>query len=395
MLTIRRYVEANGYEVVRNPAEAEIIVVGTCAFKSKEEGESVGRIRFLRKFDSKIIVYGCLPDIAGDRYPEFDDLPSVAPREIEKIATYIEGASVPFSAVPEAHVLERGGIDLGGLSRRIGVGLASPQEMLYQIRVMGPKRLRQLFSPTEEPYYLFVSRGCVGSCSFCAIPRSIGRVASKSVDAVLAEFRTGLDAGFRTYLVLGDDPGCYGLDISTSLPQLMRELFEYCDVFEAEAEGEADGKAAIRFHIREIHPKFLVRYHEEILALPGASRIEEILCPVQSGNDRVLRLMRRQHSSGELLRAVQAIHRTAPSVRLTTQMIVGFPTETPDEFQDTLDFVKAGGFESVVVFPYDDKQGTVASALSDKIAPKEITARVDLAFRYFRAQGIEVHPSCP
>jgi len=394
--TIRTYLLANDYELVDDPAKADKIVVSTCAFKAKEEDESVRRLRSLRKYQADILVYGCLPDIAGERYPEFDDLPHVAPREIETIDRHFEGITTPFAEVLEASTLTHQKLDLVRVRRRIESGLA-PGPDFRQARALGLKRIREVFAKPEDAWYLFVSRGCVGSCSYCAIRRSIGRVRSKSIHDVVGELRRGIAEGYRTFEILGDDPGCYGVDIEASLPELLSALLDAAAAEEAEpgARASLNGDTPIRFRIREIHPRFLVRYHEEMLNLPGFSRVDNVLCPVQSGSDRILTLMQREHTADELLGAIQRIRELSPDVTLDTQIIVGFPTETDAEFHQTLDTIKAAGFDSVVVFPYHDKVGTVASKLADKIADSEIERRMRAAFRFFRHEGIAAYYSCP
>jgi len=395
MRTIRAYLQANEYELVGDPAQADKIILSTCAFKQKEEDESVRRLRSLRKYGDKVVVYGCLPDIASQRYVEFEDIPFVSPRELESISGHFAGTQVPFGEVGEAHVLEREFPDLGRAKRRIEVGLPARAEMLHQARVRGPERLRDLLRGTKsEPFYLFVCRGCRGQCSYCAIRQPIGRLESKPIRAVVADLERGLAEGFRDFVILGDDPGCYGLDIGVTLPQLMGALFDASDVVESQVD-RANGHGPIGFQIREIHPKYLVEYYQSMIALPGFGRVEEILCPVQSGSDRVLGLMRREHSAGDFSQAIQAIRRDRPDMRLSTQIIVGFPTETTEDFQSTLDLVVDGEFDSVVVFPYHDKMGSHSSEIDGKVPQTEIDHRMRYAFRHFREQRVRAYYTCP
>lgn len=385
---IRRYLEANGYELVSDPAKADRILVSTCAFKEKEEKESVSRLRSLRKYGGEILVYGCLPDIAGDRYPEFDDLPHVAPRDIETIEAYFEATEVPFAEVENANVIPPAALDVARARRLLAARAVTWGESVRAVVGRGSRRLRAVLARPERPYFLFVCRGCQGSCSYCAIRRAIGPVRSRPVEEIVTEFRRGLDEGYRTFRILGDDPGCYGDDISESLPRLMGALFD--------AGGSAGGNdTAPRFEIREIHPKNLLRDHEAMLDLDGFPMISRILCPAQSGSDRILRLMRREHSAEDLLSALEAIRRRSPGLTLDTQVIVGFPTETEADFGETLEFLRVGGFDSAVVFPYHDKLGTVSSTLPGKVPDDVIRRRVREALVRLRRAGIAAHTSCP
>jgi tRNA A37 methylthiotransferase MiaB len=220
-------------------------------------------------------------------------------------------------------------------------------------------------------------------------------VRSKPIDEVVGEFRRGVDEGYRTFNILGDDPGCYGIDLSTSLPQLLSALFEASQSLELHVGEQPNGSRPIRFRIREIHPKFLIPYHAQMLDMEGFSLVTNVLVPVQSGSDRVLQLMEREHTAADLLQALQRIREQCPTVKLDTQVIVGFPGETEADLQQTLDFVRAARFDSVVLFPYDDKEGSEASLLGSKIPQAEIRRRMRRSFRYFDRARIQAYSKCP
>jgi threonylcarbamoyladenosine tRNA methylthiotransferase CDKAL1 len=393
--SIRRYFQANDCVLVSDPAQADRILVVTCAFKQKEEEESVRRIRSLRRYGRDIVVYGCLADIAGGRYPEFDDLPSVAPREIDDLDRHFEGITVPFAAVRDANVVARAGAAPVRLRRRIEAGMIPWRESLEWLRQPGPGRRGGAHAKAEDRFNLFVCRGCLGLCSYCAIKRAIGPVRSKPVADVVSEYLRGVEEGYSAFNVLGDDPGCYGLDISASLPELLSALFDASDPSQfSPGIGSGDARR-VRFHIREIHPKHLIRYHSQMLQLSRFSRVDSILSPIQSGSDRILGLMQREHTTEALLGALRRIKECYPGLTLDTQIIVGFPTETEADLERTLDFVRDARFDSVVVFPYHDKVGTVASEAEGKVPQAEVERRIRRAFRYLRRAKIRAYRSCP
>jgi tRNA A37 methylthiotransferase MiaB len=214
------------------------------------------------------------------------------------------------------------------------------------------------------------------------------------VDDILAEFHRGVDEGYRIFNVLGDDPGCYGVDLSSSFPRLLDALFDASRLRGGSGQLHAT-TGNIRFHLSEIHPKHLILYDRELLGLPGLPMLKNILIPIQSGSDRVLQLMEREHSAASLLQTLHRIRRRCPGVRLETQIIVGFPSETDSDLEKTLDFVRSARFDSVVVFPYHDKEGPFASKHDAKIPPEEIQRRMRSAFRYFRRARIRAYDSCP
>ena len=393
--TIRSYLDANGYILVDRPEDADRILAGTCAFKKLEEDESVKRLRLLRRYDSDIVVYGCLPDIAEERYREFSDIPKIAPREIENIEKIFPGDKKRFAEIKDDNLV---GVKKTQIFKSIvkvmQIEPAMDREFWHRMLSSGRKKIKDVLSPPVTPYYLFVCRGCRGKCSYCAIRKSVGDVRSKPVAVVVDEFRRGLGDGYRDFTILGDDPGCYGLDIGSSLPELLHALFVVSAEHEL-ADGAAGAGHKIVFRLNEIHPKFLIPYTDQFLAMNGLSFFDSILCPIQSGNNRILQLMQREHTAEQIEETLMKIRAIQPQAVFNTQIIVGFPTETEGEFRDTLEFVAKCRFNTVVVFPYDDKTGTDSSRIEDKVPPRVIQRRMREAFRYFARNGVTAYYKCP
>jgi tRNA A37 methylthiotransferase MiaB len=275
--------------------------------------------------------------------------------------------------------------------RKLQGGDLFNREFLSETAHAGVNRLKEMFSKPQESWFLFICRGCRGQCSYCAIRRSVGPVKSKPISVVVAEFRRGLRAGYRDFSILGDDPGCYGLDNHERLPDLLQAL--NASIHETPVAGESP--ADLHFHIKEIHPKFFIKYEGQLLGQPFLRLVKSLLCPVQSGSDRILDLMRREHTSAELKQVLLNAREKLPQMDLDTQMIVGFPSETDNDFAATLDMVRQAQFNSVVVFPYHDKEGTPASEIKDKVSPEVIRKRMQHAFSYFRKHGVKAYYSCP
>ncbi len=393
---IRQYLVANGYTLVDSPQRADHILVSTCAFKEQEEEHSVVRLRALRRYNAEILVYGCLPDIAPEKYLEFRDIPKIAPKELHTIDTFFTDIRTPFADVADANQLSasEGGNFRSSLRRLLSGELLTPSFYPLALLAAG-RKLRTLFDRWHPNYYLFVCRGCQGQCAYCAIRRAVGPVRSKPVEAVLAEFRRGIEQGHRDFFILGDDPGCYGLDMGSSLPELVRCLQNECRELADRVRQDGDEPPQIGFHIKEIHPKFVIRYGDELAALCREGAIKSLLCPLQSGNDRVLDLMAREHTLADFQQVLGRVRQASPDLDLTTQIIVGFPTETEEEFQDTLRALRDIHFNSVVVFPYHNKEGTPASRLEGKTPQRIIRQRMRQAFRYFRREGIKAYYNVP
>ncbi len=395
LMSIRSYIESNGHELVDRPENADIILVTTCAFKKLEEDESVKRLRHLKKYSRKMVVYGCLPDIATERYKEFADIPYVAPREIEKIEQFFPDSTIRYSAVAGSSIIEYKRKNIfKRFAQAVRIRPTMNREFWHRSIVAIQKKCVNIFSPPVTPYYLFICRGCAGKCSYCAIRRSIGSVHSKPIEVIVAEFQRGIRDGYREFIILGDDPGCYGIDQRRSLPELFRELVAAAKNVMPE-KGLSLVQREIAFHLNEIHPKFLIPYVNDFLAIENFFYVRSVLCPIQSGSDRILELMQREHTAVQLEAVIKNIHKQLPQILINTEIIIGFPSETEDEFQETLDFVARCRFNWVVIFPYDDKDETASSFLPEKIPAKIIKKRVRKAFKYFAKAGITAYYKCP
>ncbi|HLP80397.1 MAG TPA: hypothetical protein VK141_00220, partial [Nitrosomonas sp.] len=266
---IRLYLETNDYEFVDRPEDADKILVGTCAFKKLEEEESIQRVKHYMKYDpKKMVVYGCFPDIAKDRFKEFNDISKVAPREIDKIEIHFPVNTKKFSEIDDSNLMgERRESTFKAIVRTIQTRPTLDSEYMRRLIDMVKQRVKNIFDSQPDAFYLFISRGCLGKCTFCARRRSIGSIQSKPVDTVISEFHRGIADGHREFVVFGDDPGCYGIDQGTTLPELMKALFSAAANVKNSENGSGIAKKEITFYLDEIHPKFLITYAEKFLTL--------------------------------------------------------------------------------------------------------------------------------
>lgn len=386
------YFSFNGYRIVDNPEDADYILVTTCAFKKEEEEHSLSVVAGLKKYNAKVLVYGCLPDIAPEKYRNIADYQYLSTKNINDIDRYFPGIRHPFAEIKDAH-----GIPIN-IKHTPWTGAVVKFFKEFEISPMFLTRVATyLYNRTKNKskgYYLSTSRGCLGSCSYCAIRYAVGTIRSKPIDTVVEEFLEGYEAGQRDFILVGDDVGAYGMDRGEHFPQLLSRLLEEAGRLEYRSPAPPRDNGRIGFHIEEIHPKWLVQYGDEFAALLSSKGIKSILCPVQSGNDRILGLMEREHDSEGARAAIAKIRAANPDVSLTTQIIAGFPTETDDEFEDTLQHLGETRFGVVIVFPYDDKENTVASGIYPKVPADVIQARVKKACCHLRKKGIRAYLSC-
>jgi threonylcarbamoyladenosine tRNA methylthiotransferase CDKAL1 len=367
-----RYLAANGLKPVASPEEADLIFVYTCGGFNLDEYFSLLTVqKSLRVKSAQVIVTGCLTKIDPGKLDAFPHAIVITPDELERLDSFIN-ATVSYADCPNESVVE-GVHDLyhGSLLSRVRRNVGFNGKLA---RICGSYINRKLLhKPTDlitDPniYRLEIAKGCLGSCSYCAIKKAMPSFHSFPENEILKNFNKGLSAGYKYFAVLAGDIGCYGLDIGTNLPHLLQELFKV----------EADYKLLLV----DLNARWFVKYYQELLSIlkPNADRISRIIMPIQSGSDRMLELMNRQYEIDEVKRCVLDLQRNIPGIMLETHILVGFPGETEDDFQQSVQLVKDLPFLVVAVYKYEDRPGTVAFDMPDKV-PKIIK---DQRVRYFK-----------
>ena len=200
--------------------------------------------------------------------------------------------------------------------------------------------------------------GCNNFCTYCIVPYVRGRERSRSAEKILAEVRDVASKGYREVMLLGQNVNSYGNDLETGLsfPQLLREV---CRV---------DGIERVRFMTS--HPKDIS--DELIETMAEEKKIcNQLHLPVQSGSDRVLKLMNRKYTAEQYLSIVKKVRAAIPNIVLTTDIIVGFPGETNEDFEETLNILKEVEYDTIFSFIFSKREGTPAARMEDCLTDEE------------------------
>jgi tRNA-2-methylthio-N6-dimethylallyladenosine synthase len=202
--------------------------------------------------------------------------------------------------------------------------------------------------------------GCNSTCAYCIVPAVRGREQSRRPGDILAEVTRLAESGVREITLLGQNVNSWGRDLAPAIRTEFGELLRACD--------RVPGIERIRF--TSPHPK---DFREPVISAMADSPhvCEHVHLPAQSGSSRVLKAMRRTYDRERYLRLVDRLREAIPDLALGTDLIVGFPGETEDDFQETLSLVKAVQFDSAFTFIYSPRAGTEAAALAGQV-PDEI-----------------------
>ena len=214
----------------------------------------------------------------------------------------------------------------------------------------------------RDAAYITIMYGCDNFCSYCIVPYVRGRERSREPEAILEEAKKLRDSGVKEIMLLGQNVNSYGKGLETpvTFARLLREL---------------DALDIPRIRFMTSHPKDL---SDELIEVMAASRhiLPQFHLPVQHGNNEILQRMNRRYTRERYLERVAKLREAIPGIGLTTDIIVGFPGETEEQFQDTLSLVREVGYDSAFTFIYSPRTGTVAAGLPDQIPEDVATDRI-------------------
>jgi len=330
---IMKLMRDSGYEGTDNMREADLIIINTCSIREKAEQKvysQLGRLRKLKKERPDLIIGigGCLAQDKGSdfirKYPFVDII--FGTHHIHRIPEFVK--SVESAGEPVIETAFRESVESLDI-------LTLPQN-------------------GNISSYVTVMQGCNNYCSFCVVPYLRGREESRALPDIIKEVKALASCGIREVTLLGQNVNSYGKTLVNDhdFADLLREI------------GEIEGIERIRFTTS--HPKDLSERLMNCFA-----RIEK-LCehihlPVQSGSDRILGMMNRNYTSADYLKKVDRLRSICPDISITSDIIVGFPGETDEDFQSTLDLMEEIRFDGIFSFKYSDRVGTPAADFEQKV----------------------------
>lgn len=210
--------------------------------------------------------------------------------------------------------------------------------------------------------YLKIQDGCDNFCTYCIIPYRRGKMRSREESSVIEEAKYLVNQGYQEIVLSGIHVGGYGQDLeNTSFSKLVTELLEIPNLYSLRISSIEESEI-----------------DEQLIALLGKkdNLAKHLHIPLQSGSETVLKRMNRKYNKAEFLAKINKIKTIYPDLALTTDVIVGFPGETEEEFIETYNFIKECGFHQLHVFPFSPREGTPAAKMKDQIDPKIKSERV-------------------
>ena len=332
---------ARGFVAASAPEEADAVILNTCTVRQHAEDKAlsmIGRLREWKDQDPRrvLIVAGCAAERLGgwirERFPHVDLV--VGAKSIEEYPRIVDEAlGARFD------VLAENGAAFSAADERLGW-------------------------PTPHTAYVTIMRGCNYTCTYCIVPAVRGRELYRPYDAVMAEARAKAAAGAREITLLGQTVNSWHGEEGASrvgFAELLRRV------------AAVPGVLRVRFE--SPHPRFVDDALIAALAeTPGLC--PQLHLPLQSGSDRVLKLMRRNYDAASFGSLAERLRARVPGIELSTDIIVGFPTENEDDFARTLDAVRALRPSWSYTFKYSPREGTESAGTADDVPAAEKEARL-------------------
>lgn len=308
---LSKKMESLGHTRVDSPDEADIVILNTCTVVDTTEKKMIHRMGELKQEGKEIIVTGCMakvqPKRISIRLPESMIIP---PDQYDLFSGKVESA---FGCAPCTETYEFGASAI-----------------------------------------LPIAQGCLGNCSYCITRFARGVLKSYQEDELLNEFKSMLDSGVKEILVTAQDTACYGRDIDTDLPTLLRRFLEF--------EGE------YRIRIGMMNPNNLDRILDDLMDVMEDERVYRFLhIPIQSGSNSVLEKMRRHYTVDRFMGIVNRLRERYPDISIATDLITGFPGETERDHEKSIKLIKDLHADTVNITRFSVRPGTDAATMKNQI----------------------------
>lgn len=339
--------------------DADLVLFNTCCVRDNAERRALGNVTWLKELKKEkpnliIGVCGCMVQ---------------QPQMAQKILKQYRFIDLAFGT---HNLYKLPTLLLNLLNKRTRIVSVSSEDTLIA-EGLPVKRLN------EHHAYITIMYGCDNYCSYCIVPYVRGHERSRRMTDILHEAEGLLKSGVQEIMLLGQNVNSYGngSENGDTFPKLLREL---------------DRMGIPRIRFMTSHPKDLSDELIDVMA-NGKHICNHLHLPVQCGNNEILRLMNRRYTREDYLRKVEKLRSAVPDIGLTTDLIVSFPGETEQQFEDTCSLVREVGYDAAFTFIYSPREGTQAARMPGRIADDESSRRIEKLIREVEASTAKVHES--
>ena len=347
--------QSEGHIPADSEEDADLVILNTCSVRDQAERKAIGKLgimKRLKKENPNMIfgIMGCMAQSRGEELlRKIDHLDfSLGTDQIHRLPEIVDSILARRSKVLAD---ERTGADTPGID-------------MHRVEPDGGHGFSAFVS---------IMRGCSRFCSYCIVPYARGPERSRDPASVVAEVRALAGRGVREVMLLGQNVAAFGLDNQAPARD---DISPFADLLEQL--NAINGLRRIRF--TSPHPAYFNK--KLVAAVTGLDKVcKSVHLPLQSGSDRILRKMNRPYTAQEYLEIVRALRAGSPEITFSTDVIVGFPTETEEDFQQTRNVMADVGFDNAYIFKYSPRQGTRSARWADDVPVEEKELRNQLLLK--------------
>jgi len=331
-----------GFQIVESPDTSEINIINTCIVKTPTAKRMERRIKFLSNLNKPLIVAGCMAKSEPERIDKFAPKASkITPNAVANIVEVVERTLKGEKVFYDKSDIEK---------------------------VLLPKiSFNKIISIVQ------IASGCLSACTFCETKISRGILKSFRPSSIIERIKKDLKEGFKEFWITSQDNGCYGFDLNVNLAELLKKIVEL------------DGEFIVR--VGMMNPFHLIKNKELVNGLIEVYKSEKIFkflhIPLQSGSNKVLKDMRRGYTVEEFEEIVKAFRKEIKDVTIETDIIVGYPTETEEDFEKTVEVIKNIKPDVVNISKFSPRPKTPAASLAT-LPPEIVNKRSKILFKLTR-----------
>lgn len=330
------FLTANGWSPVTSQEEADIVIVGTCAAFHSLENESVDFIKDAKQHNKELHVFGCLPKISPEKVAEHNPDNIISSARWERFEELIDKPKVAFDDI----------------------------EISTEFRL---KEEYRLYDPGKQ--FVLVQHGCSSDCPYCPHKMGIGELKSRPVEEILKQVQSLVKKNVHTIVLTGNDIGSYGTDINAiTFPDLLKKVLEISP----------------KIHLSQLNANWVYKYRSELYPLLMNEKVKDFQVLIQTTSSRLLKLMEREPVVKKLRPFLKKVRRARCDIVFRTDIMIGYPTATEKEEQETLEYV-AELFDEVAVHGFERFSHARIEKMGLPFYPQEvIDLRVQKALDYFK-----------
>ncbi|XP_057664617.1 threonylcarbamoyladenosine tRNA methylthiotransferase [Diorhabda carinulata] len=328
---------AYGYKLTEDKKEADLILLNSCTVKSPAEDHFRNEIESAKKQGKHLVLAGCVPQ-GAPKTSFIQGLSIIGVQQIDRVVEVVE------------ETLKGNTVKLLGTKKENGKKIGGASLLLPKVRR----------NPLIE--IIAINTGCLNQCTYCKTKHARGDLGSYPPEEIIARAKQAFEEGVVEIWLTSEDTGTYGRDIGTTLPELLWKLVEVIP-------------KGCRLRLGMTNPPYILEHLEEIAKIMGDDRVYAFLhVPIQSASDAVLSDMKREYCRDDFENVVNFLREKVPGITIATDIICGFPTETEQDFRETLDLCGKYKFPSLFINQFYPRPGTPAALLA-RVPTREVKQR--------------------